>query len=97
MIFSNIVLIPFSLFFLWTPIMDSLAFFLLCHNYVALIFLFLGPYLWYIEVPGLGDESELQLPAYTTATATPGPSHVCDLRHSSRKYQILNSLSEARD
>ena len=26
---------------------------------------------------------ELQLPAYTTATATPYPSHVCELHHSS--------------
>ena len=30
-----------------------------------------------MEVPGLGVESELQLPAYATATATPDPSHVC--------------------
>ena len=36
-----------------------------------------------MEVPRLGAESELQLPAYTTAIATPG--------------QILNPLSEARD
>ena len=31
-----------------------------------------------MEVPRLGVESELQLPADTTATATQGPSHVCD-------------------
>ena len=31
---------------------------------------FLGLYLWHMEVPRLGIESELQLPAYTTATAT---------------------------
>ena len=30
----------------------------------------------HMKVPGLGVESELQLPAYTTATATQGPSHV---------------------
>ena len=35
-----------------------------------------------MEVPRLGVESELQLPAYTTATATPDPSHVCNLHHS---------------
>ena len=29
-----------------------------------------------MEVLRLGVESELQLPAYTTATATPDPSHV---------------------
>ena len=37
------------------------------------------------------------LPAYARATATPDPSHVCDLHHSSRQHQILNPLSEARD
>ena len=37
------------------------------------------------EVPRLGIESELQLPAYTTATATQDPSHICDLYHSSGK------------
>ena len=38
-----------------------------------------------MEVPRLGVELELQLPAYATATATQDPNHVCDL------------LSEARD
>ena len=33
-------------------------------------FLFLGPHLHYMEFPGLGVKSELQLLAYTTATAT---------------------------
>ena len=33
-----------------------------------------------MEVLRLGVESELQLPAYTTATATQGPSCVSDLR-----------------
>ena len=45
----------------------------------------------------LGVKSELQLPAYTTATAIQDPSHVCNLYHSSRQHQILNPLSEARD
>ena len=31
----------------------------------------------------LGVKCELQLPAYTTATATPDLSHICDLHHSS--------------
>ena len=31
-----------------------------------------------MEVPRLEVASELQLPAYTTATATPDPSLVCD-------------------
>ena len=34
---------------------------------------FLGPYPWHMEVARLGVESELQLPAYATATATWDP------------------------
>ena len=49
-----------------------------------------------MEVPRLGVKLELQLLAYTTATATLGPSQVCDLHHSSQ-FQILNPLSEVRD
>ena len=50
-----------------------------------------------MEVPRLGVELEVQLPAYTTATAMPDPSHVCNLHHSLWQYWILNPLSEARD
>ena len=45
----------------------------------------------------LGVESELQFPAYPTATATPDPSCICDQHHSSWQCWILNPLSEARD
>ena len=61
------------------------------------VFCFLGPYSWHMEVPRLGVESELQLPAYTTATATPYPSHICNLHHSSQQRRILNPMSEASD
>ena len=44
-----------------------------------------------------GVESELQLPAYATATATPDPSRVCNLHHSSWQCWILNPLSKAKD
>ena len=54
-------------------------------------------YLQHKEVPRLGVESELQLPVYTTATSTPGPSCVCSLHYSSWQHWILNTLSEARD
>ena len=37
-------------------------------------FVFLGAHLWHMEVPRLGVESELELPAYTTVTATQDPS-----------------------
>ena len=40
---------------------------------------------------------ELQLPAYTTATATWDLSHVCDPHHNSQQCWILNPLSRARD
>ena len=48
-----------------------------------------------MEVPRLGIESDLQLPAYTTATATQDLSRVCDLHRCSWQHQILNPLSEA--
>ena len=50
-----------------------------------------------MEVPRLGVKLELQLLAYTTATAMPDPSLVYDLHHSSWQYQLLNHLIEARD
>ena len=51
----------------------------------------------HMEVPRLGVESELQLLAYATATATQDPCHVCSLHHSLWQRQILNPLSNARD
>ena len=50
-----------------------------------------------MEIPKLGVKLELQLLAYTTATAMPDLNCVFDLHHSSGKRQILNPLSEARD
>ena len=50
-----------------------------------------------MEVPGLGAESELKLLAYTTGTARPDLSCICNLYHSSRQRWILNPLREARD
>ena len=44
------------------------------------IFCFLGPHPRHVKVSRLvGVESELQLPAYTTATAMWDPKNVCDL------------------
>ena len=67
-----------------------------CIN-LFIYFFFLGLHLRHMAVPRLGIESELQLPAYTTATATRDPSPICDLHWGSRQRWILNSLSEARD
>ena len=55
---------------------------------------FLVLHLQHMEVPRLAVEIELQLPAYTTATATPYPSHICNLHHSSQQRQIINSLRD---
>ena len=60
-------------------------------------FAFLGPHPWYTDVPRLAVESELQLLAYTTASAIQDRSRICDLHHSSRQHWIPNPLSEARD
>ena len=59
--------------------------------------LFLGPHPWHMEVPRLEVKSELQPLAYAIATATPDPSHLCELHHSLWQHQILNPLSEVRD
>ena len=53
----------------------------------------LGLQLWHMEVPRPGVKSELTLPAYTTATATWDPAHICDLHHSSWQRWILDPLS----
>ena len=45
----------------------------------------------------LGVKLELQLLAYTIATAMSDPSCICDLHHSSGQHRILNPLSKARD
>ena len=58
---------------------------------------FLGTLPRHMEVPRPGVKSELWPSAYTKATATPDPSLICDLLHSSQQRQILNPLSEARD
>ena len=60
-------------------------------------FCFLRLHLQHMEVPRQGVESELWLLAHATATAMPGPSHVCDLHQSSQQHWILNPLIEARD
>ena len=52
-------------------------FFLFCLSVFCFMFLFffwlLRPHLWHMEVPGLGVESGLQLPAYITASAMQDP------------------------
>ena len=67
--------------------------------FLFFLLVFLGLHPWHMEVSRLGVESELQLPPYTTATATATPdlSRICNLHHSSRQRRILNALSKASD
>ena len=54
---------------------------------LSCLFFFLGPHVRHMEVPRLGVQLELQLPAYTTAT--PDLSLICDLYHSSLQHRPL--------
>ena len=63
----------------------------------SFFFCLFRPHLRHMEVPRLGVQLELQLPAYATAIAKWDPSRICDLHQSSWQHQILNPLSEARD
>ena len=78
-------------------ILSYICFFCLFVLVFVGFFYFLGPHLWHMEVPRLGVESELQLPAHTTATAILDLSHFCDLHHNSWQFWILNLLIKARD
>ena len=75
----------------------NLEFFFLFLSFLFLVFVFLELYLSRMEIPWLGIESEVQLLAYTTATAMWDPSHVYHLHHSTQQCWILNPLSKARD
>ena len=70
---------------------------IILYIYLFIYLFILGLHLKHMEVPRLGIESQMKMPAYATATATPDPSHICDLYCSLQQYQILNPLSEARD
>ena len=77
--------------FIWS----SGFFVLFC--FVCLLACFLGLHSQHMKVPRLGVESELQLPTYSTVTATQDPSCICNLHHSSRQCQIPDPLSKAKD
>ena len=55
----------------------------------SFVFRFLGLHPSHMEVPRLGAESDLQLPAYTTATAVRDLIHLCSPHHSSWQCQIF--------
>ena len=66
---------------------------LVCVSFLFFVFFRAAPAIY--EGSQAKGQSELQLPVYTTATATWDPSHVCDLYYSSWQCLILNSLSKA--
>ena len=59
-------------------------------------YFFLRAHLPYMEVPRLGGELELQLPANATATATWDLSHLCDPHNKSRQHWILNPTDQGQ-
>ena len=66
-------------------------------SFCFILFIFLRPHLWHMEVPRLGVlKLELQLQAYATAMVMWEPSCICDLHHSLQQCQILNPLNKAR-
>ncbi len=88
---------------LWGFSLNKAVIFKNLAHYLYFLFVFLGPNPQHMEVPRLGVESELQLPAYTPATATQDPSRVCELArpdpyttNSSRQRRIINPLSKGR-
>ena len=68
-----------------------------CFCFVLFCFCFLGPHPRHMEVPRLGLQSELCLPAYSTATAMWDLSRICDLHQTPPQRQILNPLSQGTD
>ena len=61
------------------------------------LFVCLWLHLQHMEVPGQGVNLELQLQAYTMATALLDLSCICDLYCSLQQCWILNPLNKARD
>ena len=95
----NLFFLSCSLPSFFSPSLPLPSFFFSVSPFIIYLFIylfwFLGPHLWYMEVPRLGVESELQLPAFTTATED--PSHVCTTDQNSWQCLILNPRSKVRD
>ena len=66
-------------------------------SYLFIYFVFLGLHLLHMEVPRLGVESELQLPAYATATAIHDQScpellHATGVSRGKKKKKVQNEV-----
>ena len=76
----------------------ELFFFLLTYFVLTEIFFFFRATPWHMEAPRLEVELEVQLPAYTIATAVQHPSRIFNLHHISwGQCQIFNPLREAKN
>ena len=97
--FSCFRTLIFKLVLLSAKVIAQSSFWALTDSFPFLFFFFsfLRLYLRHMEVPSLGAESELQPPAYATATATPDLSHIFNLHCSSQQHQIFNPVSKGRD
>ena len=78
---------------------DWVAFHCVCIHDIFFLFWGVGggTHLQHMEVPRPGVKLEPQLPAYTTVTAMPDLSCLCDLHYSSGQGWIHSPLSRARD
>ena len=75
-LFLEIILLAYF-YFLKIQLVEHLK----LHVWLPFFFFFSWLHLAGMAVRSLGVELELQLPAYTTATATQDPRHVCNLHH----------------
>ena len=66
---------------------------LLTSFFFFFFFFFLGLHPWHMEIPGIRVKSELQLPAYTTATGTRDLRCIFNLHYSLWQHQIPNPVS----
>ena len=81
----------------WVSSTEGFFFLFLFSFFFFFFFVFFWALLLHLYFPRLGVKSQLHLLAYTTATATPELSCICDLHHSSRQLWILNPVSKARN
>ena len=79
---SEITVLLESVDYYPSPILGASKLLVLLISLISFLFV-LGPYLQHMEVSRIGVKSELQLPAYTTATAMWDPSRICKLHYSS--------------
>ena len=71
---------------------QSIILFFVLFLYLFIFLLLLGPHLQYIEVPRLKVKLELQLPAYTIATAVLDPNPMSKARDRTHDFMDTNRV-----